>query len=281
MPNTELSNLINPEVMATMISAKLPAQIKFTPFAKIDNTLAGQPGNTITIPSYEYIGDADDLAEGEKVGMSTLTTTTMEAKIKKAAKGVALTDESVLSAYGDPVGQTTSQLAKSIASKIDEDCIDALLETTLIHDDNANYIRYDGIVDAVGKLQEEEFDVPKVLFVHSEQVATLRKDEDFKDINKYPMQTVMNGTIGSIAGCQVVVSNRIRLNEDDTAYENIIVQTGSSEDDLAALSIYIKRGVLIETARDIEEFSTKVTASEHYVAALTNPSKVVKALFLK
>lgn len=52
MGTTKLNNLINPEVMAQMISAKLPKKIKFSPIAKIDSTLVGRAGNTITVPKY-------------------------------------------------------------------------------------------------------------------------------------------------------------------------------------------------------------------------------------
>jgi N4-gp56 family major capsid protein len=94
---TKLENLIDPEVMAPMISAKLTKAIKVTPFAKIDNTLQGRPGSTITVPKYVYIGDASDLAEGATAVPTTLTTTTAEYEIKKAVKQVELTDEAVLS----------------------------------------------------------------------------------------------------------------------------------------------------------------------------------------
>lgn len=49
---TKLTNLIDPEVMAPMISAKLQSAIVATPFAKIDTTLQGQPGSTITVAKY-------------------------------------------------------------------------------------------------------------------------------------------------------------------------------------------------------------------------------------
>ena len=49
---TKLADLIDPEVMADMISAKIPAKIRVAPFAKVDTTLVGQPGSTVTIPSY-------------------------------------------------------------------------------------------------------------------------------------------------------------------------------------------------------------------------------------
>ena len=40
MAKTELVNLVNPEVMADMISATLPKKIKFSPIAYIDKTLS-------------------------------------------------------------------------------------------------------------------------------------------------------------------------------------------------------------------------------------------------
>lgn len=49
---TMLESLIDPEVMAPMISAKLAKAIKVTPFARIDTTLQGRPGSTITVPKY-------------------------------------------------------------------------------------------------------------------------------------------------------------------------------------------------------------------------------------
>ena len=45
---TKLSSIINPEVLANMIEGKLVNAMKFTPLCKVDNTLVGQPGNTVT-----------------------------------------------------------------------------------------------------------------------------------------------------------------------------------------------------------------------------------------
>ena len=52
MAVTKLTNMINPQVMADMISATLLTKIKFAPLAKIDDTLVGTPGNTITVPKF-------------------------------------------------------------------------------------------------------------------------------------------------------------------------------------------------------------------------------------
>lgn len=212
MAQTKLSNLINPQVMGDMISATLPKKIKFARIAKIDNTLAGRPGNTITVPKFAYIGDAEDVAEGVAMGTTVLTASTTTATVKKAGKAVELTDESVLSGYGDPVGETAKQLTMSIAAKVDNDCYDALAGAPLTYDGTAAKIAYDGVVDAAAVF-ESEADETEVglLYIHPDQEATIRKDADFKDKNKYGLDVVMTGTIGSIAGYQVVKSKRVKL----------------------------------------------------------------------
>ena len=149
---TKLAQMVDPEVMAPMISAKLEKAIVATPFAKIDTTLVGRPGSTITIPKYEYIGDAEDLAEGVNADKTKLTTTTAEHTIKKAVKQVELTDEAVLSGYGNPVGETNNQLAKSIASKVDNDVMEALKGAQLGFTGSGD-ISYDNIVDAIDVLK--------------------------------------------------------------------------------------------------------------------------------
>ena len=99
---TKLSELIDPEVMGDMVSARIPKKLCVAPFAKIDDTLQGVPGDTITVPAYTYIGDASDVAEGGEVAIEKMTTSTRKATIKKAMKGIGLTDEAVLSGYGNP-----------------------------------------------------------------------------------------------------------------------------------------------------------------------------------
>ena len=75
MAITKFSNLINPEVMADMISATVEKKVAVIPFVKTDTTLQGQPGSTITIPVFGYIGDASDVAEGVSIGAEALSTT--------------------------------------------------------------------------------------------------------------------------------------------------------------------------------------------------------------
>lgn len=50
---TYLSDLVDPEVIAGMIDQKLVPNIVFAPLAKLDYTLQGRAGDTVTLPYYE------------------------------------------------------------------------------------------------------------------------------------------------------------------------------------------------------------------------------------
>ena len=175
---TKLSDLINPQVMADMISAKITSKIVVAPFAKVDDTLTGVAGNTITVPKYAYIGDAEDVAEGVACGTVKLTAGSQTVTVKKAMKAVEITDEALLSGYGNPVGETNNQLAKAIAAKVDADAMEALKGASLVFDGSAKQIGYEQIVDAID-LFDEEVNSEKVMFINPKQVTQLRKGTCF------------------------------------------------------------------------------------------------------
>ena len=280
---TMIADLINPQVMADMISAKVASKIVVAPFAKVDTTLQGIPGNTITVPQYAYIGDAVDIAEGIAAETVKLATSTTEVTVKKAMKAVELTDEAVLSGYGNPVGETNNQLAKAIASKVDVDAMAALQGAQLIYDGSASAIKYAGIVDAID-LFDEEVNTEKVIFVHPKQVTQLRKDADFISADKYPGNVMMTGEIGKIANCRVVPSKKVPLDEGGANYLCPIVKLNNdaeTEDDAPALTVYLKRDTNVETERVSLARKTDISVDKHYAVALSNTSKVVLASFKK
>lgn len=276
---TMLADLVNPIVMADMISAKLETKLLFKPLAKVDTTLQGVPGNTISVPKYAYIGDAEEVAEGVKMGTAKLDATTTNFKIKKIGKAVDITDEAVLSGYGSPLDEAASQLSLAIASKIDADCADTLQKSKLVQDESTHIIDYDGVVNATD-LFNEETQSTKVLFIHSKQLTQIRKNPDFLDKNKYPMDLMMTGAIGTIAGCEVVVSNRVKKTGD--VYFNPIVKTSydsETEEETPAITIFMKRAIMVENTRDALAGKNTPSANEHYGVALTNESKVVIVKF--
>ena len=263
MAVTKIEDMIVPEVMADMISAKVEQKVIISKIAKVDTTLAGQPGNEVTVPQYKYIGDAEDVAEGVAMGTAKLETGSTSFTIKKAGKGVSITDEAILSGYGDPVGEANKQLATAIANKIDNDVVEVINTTgeggvNLIFDGTAKAISYAGVVDAED-LFNEETSSDKVLYVHPKQMTQLRKDSDFISADKYGTANVMtSGEVGKIGTCRVVRSKKVRCAE---------YQVGTSSDTKV-------------TASNLKNYTNNVVdaqgniitpAVDTYVKAITTP----------
>ena len=284
MAVTMMAQMINPEVMGDMINAKIEALAKLTPYAKVDTTLVGVPGDTKTIPSWNYIGDAEDVAEGAEVGTTQMTASSTTFTIKKAMKSVGITQEAINSGLGNPVGQAEHQLAKSIVGKVDNDVLDAALTATTIVGDGTAPIGYAGIVDSVTKFEDEEDGIEKVMFISPLQEATLLKDDQFLSADKFAAGVAVNGAIGKIAGCWIKKSNKIKAKSG--VFTNPIIklepdsaETEYTEDELPAITILLKK----DTSVDHEWFPKKqthdITASKYYGVALTNAAKVVLAKF--
>ena len=290
---TKIEDLIVPEVMADMISAKVEAKVIISKVAKVDTTLQGQPGNEVTVPQYKYIGDAEDVAEGVAMGTAKLETGSTKFTIKKAGKGVSITDEAILSGYGDPVGEANKQLAMAIANKIDNDVVEVINKeyalgtaedgVQLIYDGSSAKISYAGVVDAED-LFDEETSSDKILYVHPKQMTQLRKDADFISADKYDGNVMTSGEVGKIGTCRVVRSKKVKLNSEGTAYLNPIVKLtndAETEEDAPAVTIYLKRDTQVERERKADAGLTNIYTNKHYGVALTNTTKVVLAKFKK
>ncbi len=285
MAMTTMANVINPQVMGDMIDAKIEAMLKITPFAKLDTSLQGVAGDTKTVPSWNYIGDAEDIAEGAEVDLTTMTAGTKTFTIKKAMKAVGITQEAVNSGLGNPIGQAEHQLAKSIAGKVDNDVLAAALTSSIVSGDGTAKISYAGIVDGVGMFDEEEI-TDKVMFIAPEQVTTLRKDADFISADKYDNKVMMTGEIGLVGGVRIVPSKKIV--EDGGVYTCPIIklepanaETEYTEDELAAITIFLKKDTQIDADWIAKKQTHEIVAAKYYGVALTNEAKVVLAKFKK
>lgn len=264
---TKLENLINPQVMGDIISAELPKAIKFSPVANIDTTLEGRAGNTITVPKYEYIGDAEDVAEGVAMGTVVLTATSQQATVKKVGKAIQLTDESVLSAVGNPIDEAVNQLKKSIASKIDNDILEALNTGDLQVGTGTTNFSVKLVSDALDTFEDEGLDERKFLFVNPKHLGVLRTSEEFSRASDLGDRVLMTGAVGMIYGCEVIPTRKIEA--EDGVFNLILAKEG-------AVAIYLKKDVEVESGRDILSKTTTLSADEHYVAVLHDNSKVCK-----
>lgn len=290
MAVTKISDIINPQVMADIIEAKIEAQCKLTPYAKVDTTLQGVAGDTVTVPSWNYIGDAVDFdVEGMADANGEMDTTKLTAgsttfTVKCAGKSVSVLQTAINSGVGNPVGQVNVQLAKSIQNKIDNDLIEVAYTATNEYDSTSAPIGYNGIVGAVCKFEDEEDNVEKVAFIHPDQEASLLTDPQFISADKFTAGVAVTGSIGKVAGAWIKKSKKVK-NVGGVWYNPIIkleadsAETEYTEDELPALTIFLKK----DTQLDHEWFPKKqkhdFTVAKYYGVALTNASKVVIAKF--
>ena len=276
---TNVTTLVNgdvfdPEVVSDMINAKVSNKAVMSGYIKVDSTLNGVPGSTITVPRWGYIGEAEDLAEGQTIDTTKMAFTTAQYGIKKIGKGVMLTDEAQLSGYGNPMGTATNQIAMSISEKLDNDRVAVLYESKNVVDASSAAIKYTAIVDGVDAFGEEE-ESKKVILIHSKQKTQLRKDADFISADKFQAGVMVSGAIGRVAGCDVVVSNKVKI--EDGVYYNPIIKldnAAETEDDLPAVTYFLKRGNLVEHKRE-EGVGDKIVCTAFGMPALTNEAKVI------
>lgn len=261
---TYLANLFNPQVVGDRINKKLFDYIRFAPLARVYNNLEGRPGSTVTLPYYNSIGAATLVGEGQDIPISQLTESTVSVTISKYAKGVQITDEAVLSAYGDPIGEAVDQIAQSIGQAYDNAMLAAMGTSA---DSNmttaAAALTADGIASAL-TLFGEDIDGDKVILVSPAGYETIRKANGWIPGTEVAANLIIRGTVGMIHGCQVVVSNKLIA-----ANASYIVKPG-------ALAIYNKRDILVETDRDIINKSTVITADRHAAVYVLDKSKLIK-----
>lgn len=265
---TLLADLFVPQVVADEIDKKLVDAIRFAPLAVIDTTLVGRPGDELTMPYYDYIGDADAVNEGADIPIVKLEDGTEKVKVSKIGKAVEFSDEALLSAHGNIAEEAAKQVVIAINSKLETDLINemstkAVLQATMdITEAGGKNIAHE-IANAMAKFGED-MDGEKVLLVSPSVYTALVKSDGWIPNTEAGANMLISGTVGTIFGAQVVLSNRLTAKKE--AY---IVKPG-------ALRIVMKRNTLVEFDRDILSEMNFIKASKMFAPYLYDKSKVIK-----
>lgn len=267
MSVTITSNLIIPEVVSNLIDRNLGEGITLLPLAEQDDTLVGQPGDTLKFPVFAYIGKAAVVAENGQIIPGQLTASMKSVTVQKYAKAISISDEARLSGYGDPVGEGSRQLARALDHAVDDDLFQCLNDMGVARKFVSSAISADTIADAL-TLFGEDADGSKVFITDARGLAALRKDPDFVGRGDMGEQLVMHGAKGEVWGCEIVVSAKVRENADTCEKNCFIVKPG-------ALRLVNKQGALVEIDREPEYMRDNIYASLHCVPYLYDASKVV------
>ena len=147
----------------------------------------------------------------------------------------------------------------AVASKVEADLYNAV-KTGSTAKVTASAFAKENIVDMKAKFGED-IEEAMYLFVNSADYAKLCKDKDFVQIANGAQ--VISGQVGMLYGVNIVVADRV------DAGAPFLMKAG-------ALSLIMKRNVMVEMDRDMAHFSTAFAVSDHYVAYLKYADRIVK-----
>lgn len=260
MAQTKAIDLINPEVMADAISAALPNAIRFAPYAKVDNTLVGIPGDTITRPKYAYIGPAEDLVEGVPMDTSKMSMTTETVTIKEAGKAVEITEKAILVNVNGTVAEAEKQIKSAMADKMDIDYLTSLSEAQLTYAGDA--FDATNILSGIDVFNDED-DEDYILFINNKDYNKLVKSL-FNVGGDTQERAIAKADVAELVGVKDIVKTR-RLAQG-TAY---LQKPG-------AVEIVYKRDVDVNADNDILARTVVIAGNQYYTTNLYDESRVVK-----
>jgi hypothetical protein len=275
--DTTAANLIVPEVWADLSQAKFKGAVRVLTSGAVqtDDTLVGQPGDTINFPKWGRLGELDDLAEGVAMTPEAMTQNASAATIKEAGKAVEITDKALLTGLGDPRDEAQRQFGILAARKVDGALI-AQAQADETAQGGGNPLKFttaagktvftwgDAVVPALA-LFGDEWDPAEFagIFLNSAQQAQAFADPQFIDASKLGGESpVRTGQVGAIAGLPVFITNRI------AAGKFLIMKRN-------ALGALYKRRPIVETDRDILKRTTVITTNVHYAVKRLDDEGVV------
>lgn len=272
---TKSAHVIKPEVMADMVSEKLPAMIKFAPLAYVETELVGVPGDTLTVPKWTYSGDATDIEEGEAIPVDQIGTKKQTMTIKQAGKAIEITDKAALTSHGDIYSETARQIAMAIANKVDNDVITAAKTATQNITEAPVSVTN---IDKALSIFDDEDDAKYVALINPKDAIKLRADagQNWLRGSEIGADIIVSGTFGEVSGVQIVRTKKV---EEGKGYLVKISQDPSDSEDEAkygAFVINLKRDVEVEKDRDILKKTTVFSGDEYYGTYLYDDTKVVK-----
>ena len=165
------------------------------------------------------------------------------------------------------------QIATAIANKVDNEMVVILAsigEAMTYETASATTAIAPADISAALELFGEDIDVGEKVVVVSPRLYTAIRNTNstWLPASEIAADRLIRGAVGEIYGCQIIVSNKLKEANayDEEAY---IVKPG-------ALRIIMKRDTLIETDRNILDFTNVITGSKHEVCYLYDASKAIR-----
>lgn len=276
MANTINTNVIVPEVYASLVREKVAGKCKVAQFLVNLGDLHGKVGETLTMPKWAYIGDAKDWDINTAMDKTQMKQTSTTATIRAiAAPAVEVADYDNEVELGNAIEEAANQQAEGVARKYDTDAIACALESPLKYKlATKNTVTQDELIAMLGLYGDDrdsaDFDA---IVVHSafspcfyQMPMFVKRDMTMTTDGN---GVAVNGCIGYFLNIPVILSDRLY---DASNTEGFILMMKKN-----AISIIPKENPFAETARDASLRRTTIYLSQFYAMALTDDEAVVFA----
>ncbi|WP_103661611.1 hypothetical protein [Lactobacillus sp. HT06-2] len=293
MAITKREDLFDPEVLGPMVENSYQQAMVFMPLADIDRTLQGKPGDTLTVPTWGHIGEAQDVAEGEAIPTDKLGQGYTTATVSKFGKGVEFTDEADLISLGDTLQQATKQIGEVIAQRADSKLMEAALA---VDNTMTTTLDIDGI-DAMESFFNTDVKNPAYTIICSpkNQLKINKAVREYTKGSDTGAQLAITGADPIALGASIFRTNKmsddkivvIFSSDQDIAYSKELqdkMKSGNLTDkDIKNLNSgrafkwFVKRDTMIEPWRDPEHQVNKLFGTQIAAPYVQNKSKVLVA----
>lgn len=262
---THFADMLDPQVLAQMIGAQLQKLNVFSSIAPVDTTLEGKPGDTVTIPKYQYTGSAKEYGEGEQINFDSLKYTTQQAKIKKIISAYSITDEAAFIPYGDPQTEAARQMSMALATYVDDDILNtaktAPIQITGNTPDQIDLIDNleESFASATNAVEGATYPQQGVLYVSYKDAAALRKaaGDNWTRADQLGDNVLINGGFGELLGWEIIRTAKLDKGQA------LAVKPG-------AMKTYIKRAPFVYSWYDGDHQINKTSTTEYLATSIYN-----------
>lgn len=271
---THFADMLDPQVLAPMVGAQLAKLNIFTSIAPVDTSLEGKPGDTITIPKYQFTGSAKEYGEGEQINFDSLKYTTQTAKIKKIVSAYQISDEAAFLPYGDPRTEAARQMAMALATYVDDDVLNtaktAPLSVTGNTPDQIDLIDNleDTFANASNAIEGATYPQQGVLYVSYKDAAALRKaaGDNWTRASDLGDNVLINGGFGELLGWEIMRTAKL------TKGHAIAVKPG-------AMRTYLKKAPTVYSWYDGDHQLNKASTTEYLATSIYNDALIATVGF--
>lgn len=255
-----MNTVYNNKIIEAKATDLLTTAVNTRNLMSVDTSLTATAGMTKTINTYTYTGAAEEVAVGEgNTTRGSIAYVGKDYDVKVVQQAFDYCDEDF---YKDNtiVDNMLKGANQTMVNKMTADFITECGKATLNYDlAEGTPISYDGIVDAIAKLNMED-ESKLFLVIPVAWKADLRKDDDY--VAARMGEVVYNGQVGTICGIPVIATKAL----EDEAF---IMTT-------EAIKLFIKKDVEVEQDRDVDKRINSVYLRSCYICALVDATKICR-----